>query len=356
MEPKAKDDLEKENEELTQRIHKILIEKDDVSKNPGNLFKNNILATAAEGKVEKLNFKALQKGVLKPRLTLKGHAQKVYSLDWAEEKPYVVSASQDGRMVVWDCVTGCKMNAIPSSWTMACAFSPDARFVSNGGMKNDITVYSLKEPEGSLSLTLKGHNGYISKLRYWDNKQLLSSSGDGTCMLWDLESGNSKITFEGHGGDVQSVAPFVAQNIFVSGSVDKTAKIWDVRNKACVQTFYEGHTMDVNDAQFFPNGNAIVTACDDGKLRLFDLRAGRMMSEYTDSQIKPGVSSVAFSLSGRLIFSGHDDFTCRVWDTLYGELLTTLTSHDEKVSCLGISKDGMALATGSWDNTVLIWA
>lgn len=70
-------------------------------------------------------------------------------------------------------------------------------------MRNDITIFSLKDPEGNLVQTLRGHTGYISKLRYFDAKQLLSSSGDETCALWDVENGIVKQSFEGHSQDVQ---------------------------------------------------------------------------------------------------------------------------------------------------------
>lgn len=49
------------------------------------------------------------------------------------------------------------------------------------------------------------------------------------------------------------------------------------------------------------------------------------------------------------MFAGYDDFTCNVWDTLKGERVGVLSGHDNRVSCLGVSSDGMALCTGSWD-------
>lgn len=90
-------------------------------------MKPNILATFGEGKVQKIIFKG--KTVIRPRLTLKGHSQKVYSLEWAQDKRHIVSASQDGRLIVWDALNGHKLNAIASAWTMSCSFAPDGRFV-----------------------------------------------------------------------------------------------------------------------------------------------------------------------------------------------------------------------------------
>lgn len=66
--------------------------------------------------------------------------------------------------------------------------------------------------------------------------------------------------------------------------------------------------------------------------------------------------SVSFSVSGRLLFAGYDDFNCNVWDVLKGERVGILTGHENRVSCLGVSSDGMALCTGSWDTFLKIWA
>ena len=43
-----------------------------------------------------------------------------------------------------------------------------------------------------------------------------------------------------------------------------------------------------------------------------------------------------------------------MWDTLKGERVGVLTGHENRVSCLGVSSDGMALCTGSWDGTLKV--
>ena len=54
--------------------------------------------------------------------------------------------------------------------------------------------------------------------------------------------------------------------------------------------------------------------------------------------------------------AGYDDFNCYVWDTLSGKQVGVLAGHDNRVSCLGVSNDGMALCTGSWDSYLKLWA
>ena len=77
---------------------------------------------------------------------------------------------------------------------------------------------------------------------------------------------------------------------------------------------------------------------------------------YADSTIEYGITSVAFSASGKYLFAGYDDSNCYVWDTLTGERAHTLNGHTNRVSCIGVSRDGTALCTGSWDNTLKVWA
>ena len=109
-------------------------------------------------------------------------------------------------------------------------------------------------------------------------------------------------------------------------------------------------------ASFFPNGDAFATGSDDASCRLFDIRADRELNAFTHDNILCGITSVAFSISGRILFGGYDDWTCNVWDTLKGERVGVLTGHENRVSCLGVSSDGMALCTGSWDSTLRVCA
>lgn len=71
--------------------------------------------------------------------------------------------------------------------------------------------------------------------------------------------------------------------------------------------------------QFFPNGNAFTTGSDDATCRLFDLRADQELMMYSHDNIICGITSVAFSRSGRLLLAGYDDFNCNIWDSMKGD-------------------------------------
>ncbi|KAM9488551.1 guanine nucleotide-binding protein G(I)/G(S)/G(T) subunit beta-3a [Clarias gariepinus] len=333
--------LRKEVEDLKEQIAAARKSVQDAT------LKDSVSGTASLSKVQ-----------LKTRKTLRGHTGKVYALQWGTESKLCVSASQDGKMIIWDTQTSNKVNAISlkSSWVMTCAYSPSGNLVACGGLDNMCSVYNLTPKDGQIKVIreLLGHDGYLATCRFLNDKEIITGSGDNTCCLWDIETGEQKTTFAGHIGDCMSMALSPDLNFFISGSCDYSAKLWDIREGQCKQTFY-GHESDVNAIGFLPSGNAVITGSDDSTCRLYDLRGDQELATYKDSNLMSGVTSLAPSLSGRLLLAGYDDFTCNIWDTLKAERVGTLSGHDNRVSCLGMATDGMACCTGSWDSFLKVW-
>lgn len=216
---------------------------------------------------------ALPRIVMRPRRALRGHLAKIYAMHWAADRRHLVSASQDGKLIVWDAYTTNKVHAIPlrSSWVMTCAYSPSGNFVACGGLDNICSIYNLNSKEGTNmrgARELSAHSGYLSCCRFLNDRQIVTSSGDMTCMLWDIEAGVRVVEFSDHTGDVMrfvhlfyilfSILPIryslslgPSQNVFVSGACDATAKLWDIRSGRATQTF-TGHESDINAVQCVP--------------------------------------------------------------------------------------------------------
>jgi guanine nucleotide-binding protein G(I)/G(S)/G(T) subunit beta-1 len=77
---------------------------------------------------------------------------------------------------------------------------------------------------------LISHTGYLSCCRFLDDRQIITSSGDTTCILWDIEAGTKIKEFNDHNHDVMSISLSPTNdNYFVSGACDHTAKLWDRR-------------------------------------------------------------------------------------------------------------------------------
>mmetsp|Transcript_22820 Transcript_22820/g.26840 ORF Transcript_22820/g.26840 Transcript_22820/m.26840 type:complete len:360 (+) Transcript_22820:65-1144(+) len=304
----------------------------------------------------------------KLRRKLTGHFGKVYSMHWAGDSTHLVSASQDGKLIVWNGVTNNKVQSIPlrSSWVMTCAYEDkDNNMVACGGLDNLCSIYNLDQPQVlRASRELSGHDGYLSCCRFVGPSKILTSSGDSTCRYWDVERGEAIAVFPDHGQDVMSVAVSpVGEEIFISGSCDSSAKVWDIRTGKCTHTFL-GHQSDVNSVNFFPDGRAFGTGSDDASCCFFDMRSYGTVNSFASPRIMCAITSVAFTKSGRILFSGCDDFAINGWDTTSPKSNETPAfqftpvngGHDNRVSCLGITPNGQALCTGSWDNILKIWA
>ncbi len=298
----------------------------------------------------------------KPRRILKGHFGKVYAMHWGGDSTQLVSASQDGKLIVWNAYSTNKVQAIPlrSSWVMTCAFEQSkGRMVACGGLDNLCSLYQLGQTQVMrASKELAAHDGYLSCCRFMNEANIMTASGDSTCILWDIERSEAKEHFNDHGGDVMSLS-FATNdpNMFVSGSCDSSAKAWDVRSGQCTHTFH-GHESDINSVQLLSNGTAFVTGSDDSSCRLFDLRACAELNVFGSDKILCGITSVTASKSGRLCIAGYDDYNCYVWDTLapQGSWTWQLAGHENRVSCIGMPDSGQALCTGSWDTLLKVWA
>jgi len=301
------------------------------------------------------------------RRILRGHYGKIYAMQWRpeakseDEADNLVSASQDGKLIIWNGRTTNKirMVSLKSSWVMTCSYAPSGDYVACGGLDNMCTIYPTADMAGndsSLEAELRQHEGYLSACRFIDDTQILTSSGDSTCILWDIEKQTVKKTFDSHSSDVMSVSISPDKQIFVSGSCDTTAKVFDIHNGTCIGTF-TGHEADINAVEWFADGHAFASGSDDSTLKLFDKRAYRQLNNYGEEKFKSGVTSLCFSKSGKYLFGGYDDDPYGVvWDTLSATSTQLLGNLDKRVSCVGMQSSGYALCTGSWDYHLRIWA
>merc|ERR1712085_102867 len=111
---------------------------------------------------------------------------------------------------------------------MTCAFEQSkGNLIACGGLDNVCSIYNVEQQSSNARAAkeLVAHDGYLSCCRFVDEGHVLTASGDSSCIYWDVSSGDVLKTFTDHTGDVMSLAICPENsNIFVSGSVDTTAK------------------------------------------------------------------------------------------------------------------------------------
>ena len=114
----------------------------------------------------------------------------------------------------------------------------------------------------------------------------------------------------------------------------------------------EGHTLEINDAQFSFDGRLVITAGADGSARLWEAATGREIRALQGHT--RGINSARFSPDGGAVVTASDDSTVRIWDVATGEVRSTLRLHRGPVLAATFSGDGRFLATAGWDSTALV--
>lgn len=123
-------------------------------------------------------------------------------------------------------------------------------------------------------------------------KQIIATvSDDCTWKIFNMEDGENILSGEGHRDWISGVDFHPAGSHLVTGSGDKSVKIWDFINSCCAATFLE-HTAPVWTTKFHDTGDFVLSGSMDASMKLFDLNAEKVRQAYrghTDS-----VNSVSF--------------------------------------------------------------
>jgi len=149
---------------------------------------------------------------------------------------------------------------------------------------------------------LLGHEGAVRSVAFSPCGQfIVTGSEDRTLRLWDLHGELVCKPFKGHEDEVWSVAFSPDSQIIASGSEDSTLRLWNLSGDLIIQPLV-GHQHRVWSVTFSPDGQYIVSAGRDQMIRLWNVSTGSISKCFRDS-LSP-IRSLAFSPNGQYILSG----------------------------------------------------
>ena len=141
----------------------------------------------------------------------------------------------------------------------------------------------------------------------------------------------------------------------ISGSRDRTIRIWDAKTGAIVGKPLVGHTSVVFSVAYSPDGGHIISGSHDRTIRIWDAKTGAAVGKPLEGHIDM-VGPVAYSPDGGYIISGSADHIIRIWDAEAGTTAgKPLEGHTYSVQSIPYSSDKRNIAFGSRDNTTRVW-
>ncbi len=236
----------------------------------------------------------------------------------------------------------------------ACCYSPDGQLLIVA--HNDIvTLHDTKTLEEKGCLI--GHKNQVSSVVMSnDGRYVISGSIDKTVRVWDWQAPNAiPRILGGHKSSVNSVAISANGRYVVSGSGDKTVRVWDWQKSNARPCVLRGHESSVISVAISADGRYVVSGSEDATARVWDWQMPNAApcvlggDEYL-------VNNVAISADGRYVVSSSYENTMWVWDWQIPDAAPrALGEHESEVSSIVMSADGRYVISGSEDNTVRVW-
>jgi len=212
--------------------------------------------------------------------------------------------------------------------------------------------------------TLTGHSGWVTQIStnpLYKN-MLISSSRDKTIIIWNLDESGSALTgkpvksLHGHGHFVSDVVMSSDGQYALSGSWDKTLRLWDLNTGQTTRQFVS-HTQDVLSVAFSTDNRQIVSGSRDKKIKLWNTLAQCKHTIEEKECHNDWVSTVRFSPSSTnpVIVSAGWDKVVKVWNLSTCRLKTNHIGHTGYVNTVTVSPDGSLCASGGKDGSAMLW-
>lgn len=231
-----------------------------------------------------------------------------------------------------------------------------------------IHIYDIYK--GELTKRLIGHDGGVWALQNYGNA-LVSGSTDRTVRIWNMETGICTHVFDGHTSTVRCLLILPQDGDFVNqpdastqASTTRKSTIL-TRSSSSLYTGTSGSTTPTSAVPKTPPPPLFVTGSRDANIRVWTLpdlstrwnpSLNSTPNPYLRHVLQGHTNSVrAIAGHANILVSGSYDTTVRVWDILTGACLHVFHAHREKVYSVGYSHELKRAVSGSMDATVRVW-
>ena len=193
-------------------------------------------------------------------LSLEGHEKGVSSVRFSPDGTRLASASADKTVRVWRVADGACLATLVGheKGCSECAWSACGRYVVSASDDKNVHLWCVDSDAAREAD---------------DENDAPASSEDGVKKSGGGVFGECLRVFSGHTAHVFSLDLSPAGNVLVTGSVDETVRLWDVRRGTCMNVL-PAHSDPVTSVRFSPDGTVVCSGSYDGLVRLWSVATG----------------------------------------------------------------------------------
>lgn len=296
--------------------------------------------------------------------SLSGHVSEINAITFSNTNQILATASVDRTVKIWDITSGKCLKTLQgrADFVHSVAFSSDNQKIISGS-QHSINFWNL-DSQQYISNFLKTKDWLSSLIVSRDEKTIACANignEDNFIRIWQIDDLNSSlnknnhnqipnIILKGHDDNIWSIAFNPDGTKIVSGSSDRTVKIWNPQTGQCLKTL-SGHNRPVLSVAFSPYGNTIASCGGHSIIKLWNVESGECFQTIQEK----ACYTIKFNSNGSILASGHTSGIIKLWDIKNGECIQTLGEFGKPIISIAFSHDGKFIGYGSYDGTVTVW-
>lgn len=302
---------------------------------------------------------------------LGGHESEVFMCAWSPTELLLASGSGDSTARIWALpptpsgaasvsmigeplvLHHVNANNEPSRDITTLDWRHDGALLATGSIDGLARIWSA---DGRLVRTLSKHRQPIFSLR-WNRSgnRLLSGAVDKSAVVWDVDSGEALQQYAVHEAPTLDV-DWRDDDVFATCSSDRTITVCRVGEERPMVR-YTGHQDEVNAIRWDPTGRLLASCSDDHTAKVWSLdQAAHVLDLRSHTKEIYTIQWAPAESGPPLLASASFDATIKLWDVHAGRCMQNLTKHRDAVYSVAFSPDGQYLASGSSDQSVMVWS
>lgn len=299
----------------------------------------------------------LSKMKLDVKRQLFARSERVKSVDYHATEPWILTTLYNGHAHIWNYETG----SIVKTFELTDVPVRAGRFVARRNWivcgSDDFQLRVMNYNTSEKVTSFEAHPDYIRAIAVHPSQPfVLTSSDDMTIKLWDWEKQwKCMRTFEGHSHYVMGLAINPKDtNTFASACLDRTVKIWSLGSSTANFTLEAHESKGVNHVDYYPYSDKpyILTTSDDRTCKIWDYTTKSLIATLEGHT--NNVSSACFHPQLPIIISASEDGSIRIYHANTYRFEQALNYGLERAWCIGYHKGQQGVAIGFDDGAVVI--